>query len=477
MPFDPDSSVVTRLPPDLAARLSDALSRHARQATAWHQRHRRLVNGSVLAGLVGFSAVAFGVAPLAPDAADLPRRLVTEEIQAQDLQAQLAALNDLDLELTRADLTRGSDTAEGLLARLGVVDDEAAAFLRKDPTARRLFQGRAGKMVQVVAGDGGRLNQLVARYPAERGDQQLTHFTRLTVEQVAGQWLARLETAPLETQVRLGSGTIRSSLFAAADEAHIPDSISVQIAEVFSNEIDFHRELRADDTFSVVYESLTADGEPITWNSGTGRVLAAEFVNAGKAYHAVWFAGAGNGKGGYFALDGSSKQRTFLTSPMAFSRVTSGFAMRFHPILKKWRAHKGIDYAAPRGTPIRTVGAGVVEFAGWQNGYGNAVEIRHGNGKSTFYAHMSRIAVRKGERVEQGENIGAVGTTGWSTGPHLHFEFRVNGNHQDPRKLLKSGETVQLAASLRPQFQQVAQSVETQLRIADSMRGITVDAE
>ena len=431
----------------------------------------------MLAGLVGFSAVAFGVAPLAPDAADLPQRLVTEEVRPQGLDGQLEALEALDLELTRADLTRSSDTAEGLLARLGVVDDEAATFLRRDATARQLLQGRAGKMVQVTTGDGGRLTQLVARYPAERSEQALTQFTRLTVEKVAGQWLARIESAPLQTQVRLGSGTIRSSLFAAADEARIPDTISIQIAEMFSNEIDFHRELRTGDTFSVVYEALTADGEPITWNNGTGRVLAAEFINAGHSYQALWFGGAGNGKGGYFALDGSSKQRTFLTSPMAFSRVTSGFSMRFHPILKTWRAHKGTDYAAPTGTAIRSVGAGTVEFAGWQNGYGKAVEIRHGNGKSTFYAHMSRVNVRKGQRVDQGDNIGAVGTTGWSTGPHLHFEFRVNGQHQDPRRLLKSGETVQLAAALRPQFEQMVQSVKTQLRIADSMRGVTVGAE
>lgn len=468
---------MTLLHPDAADRLTDALYRLARQASAWHRSHQRLVHGSVLAGLVGFSALAFGVAPLAPDAADLPQRLVTEEVQPQGLQAQLEALQGLDLELTRADLTRSSDTAEGLLARLGVVDDAAAAFLRRDPTARQLFQGRAGKMVQVTTGDGGYLTQLVARYPAERSEQALSQFTRLTVEKVDDQWRARVESAALQTQVRLGSGTIRSSLFAAADEARIPDTISIQIAEMFSGEIDFHRELRSGDTFSVVYEALTADGEPITWNNGTGRVLAAEFVNAGRSYHAVWFGGAAGGKGGYFELDGSSRQRTFLTSPMAFSRVTSGFAMRFHPILKTWRAHKGIDYGAPTGTPIRSVGAGVVEFAGWQNGYGKAVEIRHGNGKSTFYAHMSRVNVRKGQRVDQGDNIGAVGTTGWSTGPHLHFEFRVNGNHQDPRRLLKSGETVQLAAALRPQFAQLAQSVKTQLRIADSMRGITVDAE
>lgn len=445
------------------------------RAANFADRHRRTLVGSAVAGLVGFSAVAFGVAPLAPDAADLPQRLVIEEVQPQGVAAQLEALADLDLELSRADLTRASDSAEGLLARLGVVDPEAAAHLRQDPIARRLLQGRPGKMVQVTTDETGRLTQLVARYPAERSEQAGTHFTRLTLERAGARWLARVEQAALASQVRLGSGTIRSSLFAAADDAHIPDTISVQIAEAFSNEIDFHRELRQGDTFSVVYEALTADGEPITWNEGAGRLLAAEFVNGGKTYHAVWFAGAG--KGSYYALDGTSKQRSFLSSPMAFSRVTSGFAMRFHPILQSWRAHKGIDYGAPKGTPIRAVGAGTVEFSGWQNGYGNAVEVRHGNGKSTFYAHMSRVDVRKGQRIEQGQNVGAVGSTGWSTGPHLHFEFRVNGQHHDPRALLKSGETVTLAAALKPAFQQHALGVKTQLQIAGSMRGQRQEAE
>ena len=453
------------------------IQHHLHRGLAWHRQHQKLVHGSVLAGLIGFSALAFGVAPLAPDAASIPRQLVTEEVVAEGLQAQLDALEGIELDLTRADLTRSSDSPQRLLARLGVVDDEAASFLRQDATARLIFQGRAGKMVQVTTSDSGALTQLVARYPAERSQDVLTHFTRLSVEKVEGVWQARLETASLDTQIRLGSGTITSSLFAATDQAHIPDTIAIQMAEMFSGAIDFHRELRQGDTFSVVYEALTADGEPITWNSGTGRVLAAEFVNAGKAYSAVWFPEAANGKGGYYALDGSSLQRTFLSSPMAFSRISSGFAMRFHPILKTWRAHKGIDYAAPRGTPIRTVGAGVVEFAGRQNGYGNAVEIRHGNGKSTFYAHMDRINVRKGQRVEQGDNIGLVGATGWATGPHLHFEFRVNGSHRDPRTLLKSGETVQLASALRPRFAQVVQGVKTQLSIAESMRGVAVDAE
>jgi murein DD-endopeptidase MepM/ murein hydrolase activator NlpD len=446
------------------------------RAADFHRRHSTAINGSIVACLIGFSALAFGVAPLAPDAADLPQRVVVQELAPEGIAEQLEALAAMELELTRADLTRSSDTAETLLARLGVVDDEAAAFLRKDPTARRVLQGRPGKMVQVQTADGGRLTQLVARYPAEQAAQADTHFTRLTMERVGTEWLARLESAALDTQVRLGSGTILSSLFAAADEARIPDTISIQLAEIFSPEIDFHRELRRGDTFSVVYEALTADGEPITWNQGAGRVLAAEFINAGRSHQAIWFAAAGP-KGGYFTLDGKSKQRSFLSSPLAFSRVTSGFAMRFHPILKTWRAHKGIDYGAPRGTPIRSVGDGKVEFAGWQNGYGKAVEIRHANGKSTFYAHMNRIDVRRGQSVSQGDNIGSVGSTGWSTGPHLHFEFRVNGRHQDPRKLLKSGETVALAAALRPQFEVLAQRSKVQLSVAHSVRDQRVEAE
>jgi murein DD-endopeptidase MepM/ murein hydrolase activator NlpD len=268
----------------------------------------------------------------------------------------------------------------------------------------------------------------------------------------------------------MASGTIRSSLFAASDEARIPDSIAVQIAEIFAVDIDMHRELRRGDTFSVVYEALSADGEPITWSQGTGRVLAAEFVNGGKTHQAVWYRDA-NGRGAYFDFSGQSKKRAFLASPMEFSRVTSGFAMRFHPILQTQRAHLGVDYAAPTGTPVRTVGDGLVEFAGWQNGYGNVVQIRHTNDRSTVYAHLSRIDVRKGQRIEQGQRIGAVGTTGWSTGPHLHFEFRVNGQHQDPLRIAKASEAVAIAPAAKIEFAAVARSLQVTLDVAETLVG------
>jgi murein DD-endopeptidase MepM/ murein hydrolase activator NlpD len=154
---------------------------------------------------------------------------------------------------------------------------------------------------------------------------------------------------------------------------------------------------------------------------------------------------------------------------MEFSRMSSGFKMRFHPILKNWRAHLGVDYAAPTGTPVRTVGDGVVHFAGVQNGFGNVVYINHRSGHTTVYAHLSRINVQRGARVSQGQNIGAVGSTGWATGPHLHFEFRVNGEHQDPTVLAQRSESIPLSASSMPAFKKLAGTVRQQLQIASTI--------
>jgi murein DD-endopeptidase MepM/ murein hydrolase activator NlpD len=429
----------------------------------------RKLSAAVMIVLAGFGVTAFGIAPMAPDAADIPKRLVTEIVVPDGIQSQLDALAEYELELYRTDLTRSSDTVDSLLKRLNVSDSGAAQYLRSDPTARKLLEGRGGKMVRVQTDESGALTELVARYAPADAEQLGTHFTRLTIGRVAGKLSAMVETVPLASQVRMGSGTIRSSLFAATDEARIPDAVATQIAEVFSTDIDFHRHLQKGDTFSVLYEALTADGEPITWNgSAAGKVLAADFVNSGKTYSAVWFKDA-NGKGSYYGFDGQSKRRAFLASPMEFSRVTSGFAMRMHPILKSWKQHKGVDYGAPAGTPIRTVGDGTVDFAGWQNGYGNVVEIRHSAQRSTLYAHMSRIDVKRGAHVEQGQRIGAVGSTGWATGPHLHFEVKVNGVQQDPMIMAKASESIPLAPAQKAEFALLAKSLKSQLDVADSV--------
>lgn len=444
-----------------------------KSAESFAARHPRALTGSVVAALSCFAVTAFGIAPLAPDAAELPKRTIVETLPAPDIEAQLEQLATHSIGLTRSEATRASDTPDSLLRRAGAFDPTAAAFLRSDPQARRIFQGRAGRLVHVTADAAGQVQKIVVRFPADKAEQQTTHFTRLSIEREGGRFTARAETAPLQTQVALGSGTIRSSLFAATDEAKIPDSIASQMADMFSGDIDFHRELRKGDRFSVVYETLTADGEPVPWEGGAGRLLAGEFTNNGRTYSAVYFKDSSTGKASFYGFDGQSKRRAFLASPMEFSRITSGFAMRFHPIMKTWRKHNGVDYGAPTGTAVRSVGDGVVDVAGWQNGFGNVVQVRHSGNRTTVYAHLSKIDVKKGQRIEQGQRIGAVGATGWATGPHLHFEFRVGGQHVDPRVIARASEAVTLPSHAKAQFLQTVASVKTQLAVAETVDGVS----
>ena len=439
-------------------------------AASFAARYPKTLAASVSLGLAGFAATAFGVAsPIVPDASTLPVRIITEPVSMVDLRLQMEALAEHDFEVFRSDSTRTGDTVDSLLARLGVNDVAAATFLRTDPIARKLLDGRAAKRVHVRVDAAGHLEELTARYAAPGNDKLPTQFTRLRVERLAGKLFAYTALVPLQAQPVLASGTVRTTLFAATDEANIPDAVATQLAEIFATDLDFRRELKKGATFSIVYESLTADGEPVTWaNSGSGRVLAAEFVNKNQTYSAMWFKD-GEGKGSYFGLDGQSKQRSFLSSPLEFSRVTSGFAMRVHPIFNTWKQHNGVDYAAPSGTPVRAIGDGVVEFAGWQNGYGNVVHIKHNGDLTTVYAHLSRVDIVKGAKVAQGDTIGAVGQTGWATGPHLHFEVKVDGVQQDPLLVAQSSEGVVLTPAARVQLAQLSQSVRAQLGVAQTL--------
>ncbi len=404
---------------------------------------------------------------MAPDASDLPVRQVLEAVQPLPTQGQTDALADFRFNLFRTDSTRSSDNFDSLLKRLNVDDAAAAAFLRSDANARLVLTGRPGKNVTVEATDSQQLQKLTMRWPTD--DEAM--FKRLVVQRDAAGFTSRVEIAPYVATSRLASGAIQSSLFAATDEARIPDGVAVQMAEIFSGDIDFRRALRKGDRFNVVYETLEADGEALR----TGRVLSAEFVNAGKAFQAMWFqppgadaTGAAN-KGGYYTLDGQSLRRAFLSSPVEFSRISSGFSMRFHPILQKWRAHLGTDFAAATGTPARAVGDGVVEFSGVQNGYGNVVFVKHRNGHETVYAHLSKLMVQRGQNVSQGQTIGLVGSTGWATGPHLHFEVRVNGTQQDPMTIAKQSETIPVSPAVMPLFRQAAATVKTELQAATTI--------
>ncbi|MDD5332421.1 MAG: peptidoglycan DD-metalloendopeptidase family protein [Rhodoferax sp.] len=440
------------------------------------KQYPKRITAFVAALLLAGGGGAFAVATLAPDASELPVREVLESVPTLALNIP----SDLDLQtlkLFRSEVTRSSDTADTLLSRLGVDDASAAAFLRSDTIARQILLGRNGRNVTAETDDNNHLLKLSARWsPEDNGN-----FNRLVLEKTPQGFQSRIEIAALTASSRLASGTIQSSLFAATDDAKIPDSIATQLAEIFSGDIDFHRALRKGDRFSVVYETLEGDGEPLR----TGRVLSAEFVNNGKTFQAMWFkdsvtAGAptadasraadARGKGGYYTLDGQSLRRAFLASPMEFSRITSGFKMRFHPILQTMRAHQGVDYGAPTGTPVRSVGDGVVEFAGVQNGYGNVIILKHRNNYNTVYAHLSRINVRKGASVSQGQTIGAVGATGWATGPHLHFEFRVNGVYRDPLTIARQSESIPVSASAKPMFTRLAAENRIALAAAASVQ-------
>ncbi len=458
--------------------------------------HARRFTPLIAALALGGAGGAFAIASMAPDASDLPLREVLEAVQpffppiasatgtdvavptapSQPLATTFSEPSGQVLTLYRSDITRASDTADSLLGRLGVSDAAAAAFLRSDALARKSLWGRAGRSVTAEADQRNALLKFSARWV----QQDDGNFSRLVVEATPAGFKSSLQTALLTATTRLGSGTISSSLFAATDEARLPDTIATQVAEIFSGDIDFHRALRKGDRFSVTYESLEADGEPMR----AGRVLSAEFVNNGKAYSAMWFAAgqAGNQagqkekpKGAYYTLDGKSLNRAFLASPLEFSRVTSGFKMRLHPILQTWKQHLGVDYAAPTGTAVRAIGEGVVDFAGVQNGFGNVVILSHGKANSTVYAHLSKINVHKGEKVSQSQSIGAVGTTGWSTGPHLHFEFRVNGVHQDPLTMAQKAETLPVAAEFKPLFDNSSAQVRVALAAAGSVRRATAE--
>ncbi|EHL20450.1 peptidase M23B [Acidovorax sp. NO-1] len=423
------------------------------------QQHPKRITAAVAAILLTGGGGAFAVASFAPDPAELPVRMVTYPVESLAENLVLGELEAPGFSLFRSEQVRSSDTPESLLQRLGVADPAAAAFMRSDTPVRQNVLGRTGRIVSAETTDDHRLTRLTVRWvPDDSGD-----FRRLVVERVGDKFSSRIETAKLTTSSRLAGGIIHSSLFAATDASNIPDAVAVQMAELFSGNIDFRRALRKGDRFSVVYETREADGEPLS----SGRVLSAEFLNNGKKHEAIWFQEPGAAKGAYYTLDGESMRRAYLTSPVEFSRVTSGFKMRMHPILKTWRAHLGTDFAAPTGTPVRTVGDGVVEFAGVQNGFGNVVFVKHRNQHVTVYAHLSRIDVRQGQSVEQGETLGAVGATGWATGPHLHFEFRVNGVHQDPQTIVAQSEAAApVSAAARPAFDRLASSMRIQLSAA-----------
>ena len=441
-----------------------ALQTVVQQAVQSIHRHPKRLAAAIATLLLTMGGGAFAIASIESNSNDVVVREILEDLVLPQAQQPLLALPVTPLTLFRTTTTRSNDTADTLLKRLGLFDSAAAAYLRSNKELHQILLSRPGRLVSVEANESHGLQKLTARWVPKDGDDT---FQRLSIARTAAGFESRLETLPLASVQALGSATISSSLFAATDEASIPDAVAVQLAEIFSGQIDFRRSLRKGDRLSVVYEDLQADGESMR----SGKVLSAEFVNNGKSNQAILFQEAGASRGSYYSFDGNSLRKAFLASPLEFTRMSSGYGIRVHPITKDKRAHKGIDYAAPTGTPIRTVGDGVVEFAGTQRGYGNVIEIKHRADMTTVFAHLSRIDVKKGQRVTQGDKIGAVGSTGFSTGPHLHFEFRVDGEHRDPLTLVAEGGGAQpLSAAAKAGFDKTSLFMRAQLAQAATVR-------
>jgi len=384
---------------------------------------RRLAKGAVATAVFSVVALAFATSRGTP-ALDLnPTQWVAQEltldIQPQDIMRVAP--------LVAEEQVRRGDSVASLLSRLGISDPDLQQFVRTDRTAQGLLQLRAGATVSALADAEGRIKWLRYWGVIEKGAESVQ---ALVIQRRGDRLVAANERVEFERQTEVRSGEIRSSLYAATDAAGVPDAVANQMAEILSSKVDFYRDLKAGDRFRVAYETYTFKGETLR----PGRIAALEFVNDGKTHEAYWFAPAGS-SGAYYDRDGQSLKQGFLRSPLEFSRVSSGFTnARFHPVLQEWRAHRGVDYAAPEGTRVRTTADGIIDFVGQQNGYGDVVVVRHQGKYTTWYAHLSGFSpnARKGNRVQQGDLLGYVGQTGWATGPHLHYEFRINDVQYNP---------------------------------------------
>ena len=404
------------------------------------QPPRRGLTWPIVFAILSFFSVvaAFGISH-DTTAEDVEIRRVIEDLPLQHIQQTSETQ-----QFWREERIQRGDTISTILVRLGVDDPEATKYLLQARGVRSLYQLIPGRTVRAVTTNRGGLEQLTYLN---------TNGKRLLVERTAEGFVVTEKVPDLEARIIHSSGEISTSLFGATDAAGLPENVAIQLADIFSSDIDFNRDLRSGDRFAVVYEANYAHAEFV----GVGRVVTAEFTNRGKTYRAVYFEDQ-NGRGGYYAPDGNNVRKAFLRSPLVFTRITSRYSnSRFHPILRKWVAHRGIDYGARTGTRIRATADGRVKYAGRKGGYGILVSIRHANGYATRYAHLSRIAknVRAGKRVTQGQVIGYVGQTGRANGPHLHYEFLANGVHRNPATLaLPPGPPI--TPDLRDEFQTVA---------------------
>jgi len=412
-----------------------------------------------LLAAAGFPLVAAALASLGGRPDDTSSRVVdlTPLVEAAPVAQADEALGPGpdSIEVT----VQRNDTLDRIFRSAGI-DAATIAELRNLPDARRALDLlRPGDIIRLEHIDG----------VLQRLNRQISATLTLSISREEQGYAINYIENPLEKEVVGRRASIESSVFEAGKRAGISGAVIMTLAnEIFGWDIDFALDIRRGDAFSVLYEQEFQDGEYV----GDGRVLAAEFMNQGKRHRAVWFESADGEVRGYFTPEGEGMRKAFLRAPLEFTRVSSVFnPKRRHPISGKVRAHKGIDYAARTGTPILAAGDGRVQFAGRKGGYGNAVILDHGRGITTLYAHMSRFskAGRSGRRVKQGDVIGYVGSTGASTGPHLHYEYRVKGVHKNPATIPLP--RTEIPSGYLAEFRAQAETKLAQLEMTSAERG------
>ena len=413
-----------------------------------------------IGGICTFAAVtAFGVAPLA-DSAVPEQRLMSEPLLINTVSAA-----NSDTSFVQHEKIRRGETLSSLLSRMGVNDDEIAGFVRRDRTARGLLELRPGRTVSASLSADRSVESLNYRLGSEGS---LDQAKRLVIRRSDGRLEAVEEPLQLERSVEIRSAEVRRTLAEALEAADIPDSLVTRMGDIFGTEVDLRKDVRRGDRLRVVYQTVREAGslEPPT----VERILAVQFRGGQRKLEAVWF-DRGNGNGDYYSFDGRSLSRTFLASPLEFTRVSSNYTeARLHPIFRDWRAHKGVDMHAPIGTKVRTTADGTIKFIGRQNGYGNVIIVQHNARYQTLYAHLNDFAqgLEQGSRVLQGDVIGTVGMTGWSTGPHLHFEFHIDGEHVDPMAAIEQSPVRLLQGDEKARFAEVAAQFRSRFGLLES---------
>ena len=313
------------------------------------------------------------------------------------------------------------DTLSTVFSRVGLDANALYEAIGSSKAAKRFGRLHVGQVLEF---------KLTADGKLERLGSKLSDLESISLTRSDNGFSFKRELVKPDVRTTYAHGVINSSLFLSAKRAGLSHSLTMDLANVFGYDIDFAQDIREGDEFEVIYEEHVVGNKQV----GSGNILSARFTNRGKTYTAVRYTSK-QGVTSYYNADGMSMRKAFIRTPVDFARISSKFSMgRRHPILNKIRAHKGVDYAAPRGTPIKAAGDGRIMLAGRRGGYGNTVIIQHGNSYRTLYGHMQGFAkgIRNGVGVKQGQIIGYIGTTGLSTGPHLHYEFQVNGRHVDP---------------------------------------------